>query len=176
MTAFLRIIGILNASVWFGAAVFFTFGVGPGFFTEEMKRLLPAPYNGAAAELMIGRFFILMHICGGVAILHLLAENLYAGKKIRSVLGSVLAGIFLLGLAGNFWLQPKMHQLLVAKYRGSTPEIRAEAAKDFGMWHGVSQSLNLLILPGLLFYLWQMALAESVSRSSAFRPVSVELR
>ncbi len=54
---FLRFIGLTNAAVWFGAAVFFTFVGGPAFFSPEMKHLLPPPYNGAAAELMIARVF-----------------------------------------------------------------------------------------------------------------------
>jgi len=54
---FLRIVGILNAAVWFGAAVFFTFGAGFAPFSAEMKRLLGSnnyPYfSGAIAQILI---------------------------------------------------------------------------------------------------------------------------
>ena len=35
----LRFIGVLNAAVWLGAALFFTFAVGPAFFTDEVKSM-----------------------------------------------------------------------------------------------------------------------------------------
>jgi len=37
---FLRIIALLNAAVWFGSIIFFTFAAGPAFFTDDMIQLL----------------------------------------------------------------------------------------------------------------------------------------
>ena len=36
----LRFIGVMNAALWFGAALFFTFAIAPAFSSPEMKRLL----------------------------------------------------------------------------------------------------------------------------------------
>src|SRR5678816_4102246 len=55
---FLRIIAIINAAVWFGSIVFFTFAAGPAFFTDEMIRLLGKAHAGAAAQLVVHRYFI----------------------------------------------------------------------------------------------------------------------
>ena len=69
------------AAVWFGSAVFFSLFVGPAFFTDEMKRLFPPPYNGAIAELVLSRYFVLHYICGVLALVHLV-ERLRAGGFI----------------------------------------------------------------------------------------------
>ena len=72
MIGFLRIVGLLNAAVWFGAAVFFTFGVGLVPFSPEMKTLLGsnnAPYfSGAIAQIFIARYFHFQLACGAVAV------------------------------------------------------------------------------------------------------------
>src|SRR6266496_2641930 len=51
---FLRFLGILNAGVWLGAAIFFTFGAGPALFSQETQNLLGPknyPYfSGAIAQ------------------------------------------------------------------------------------------------------------------------------
>ena len=48
VTGFLRFIGVANAAIWFGSAIFFTFAAGPAFFTTEMVHIIPPPYNGLA--------------------------------------------------------------------------------------------------------------------------------
>ena len=40
MIGLLRFVGILNAAVWFGTAIFFSFGAGLVPFSPEMKTLL----------------------------------------------------------------------------------------------------------------------------------------
>ena len=68
MLSFLRFFGVTVAAVWFGATVFFTCFAGPAFFTDEMKKLFPPPYNGAIAEIVLGRYFILHYLCGFLAL------------------------------------------------------------------------------------------------------------
>lgn len=153
--------GIVNAAVWFGSGVFFTFFSGPAFFSPEMKTLLPPPYNGAAAQLIIQRFFILQHWCGGIALVHLLAEWFYFGRAFERFTFGLLVVIFSLGLAGGLWLQPKLHDLHLIRYRGADAAQKEQATQSFKVWHGISSSVNLLILPGLLFYLWRVTSANS---------------
>lgn len=174
MIGFLRFVGIVNAAVWFGAAIFFTFFAAPGFFSDEMLRILPPPYNGAAAQLIIKRYFILQQWCGAIALLHLFAEKLYAGRALERFTLAVLLVLFSLGLAGGVWLQPKLRDLYLVKYnQKATPEQREVAARTFKTWHGVSQSANLLILPGLLFYLWRVTSSSNGTKLSSFRKLSV---
>lgn len=157
MIAILRFIGILNASVWFGAAIFFTFSVGPAFFSSEMVQLLGKPRSGAAAQLVLDRYFTLHLVCGLVALAHLVAEWLYSGKPAERWLLSIVIATMVLGLAGGNWLLPKMKQLHITKYDSkSTPAAKESASRSFSAWHGLSQGLNLFALLALTFYLWRM--------------------
>ena len=116
MLSFLRFFGVTVAAVWFGSTVFFTFFAGPAFFTDEMKKLVPPPYNGAIAELVLSRYFILHYICGFLALAHLGADWMYSGKIPTRVTVWLVGGVLGLSLLGGLWLQPKLHQLQHVKY------------------------------------------------------------
>jgi hypothetical protein len=162
---FLRYLGLLNAAIWLGAAVAFTIAIGPAFFSDEMKAILHAPYNGAAAQIVIKRYFILLHFCGGIALLHLFLEKLYLGKAVERIALAVLLITISLGLLGGFWLQPKLRVLHLRKYDArSSMQLRGEADRSFKMWHGVSQTMNLFVIGGLLFYLWRVSNPPNASR------------
>jgi hypothetical protein len=172
---FLRFVGILNAAVWFGAAVFFTFGAGLAPFSQEMKTLLGPnnyPYfSGAIAQILIARYFHFQFACSVIAVLHLLAEWLYLGKYARKLQVALLLGLCAAALAGGYWLQPKLKSLHATKYGTSTrPEIRQAADRSFRAWHGVSQVVNLLVVTGLGVYLWRAANPSDPTRFvSAFK-------
>jgi len=159
---FLRFVGVLNAAVWFGAAVFFTFGAGRAPFSPEMKALLGPnnyPYfSGAIAQILIARYFQLQFICGLIAWLHLLAEWLYLGKSPRKLRLGLLVGLCLATLMGGYWLQPRLKALHAVKYGvNQRPEVRESAGRSFRAWHGVSVGVNLLLVAGLAVYLWRVA-------------------
>ena len=172
---FLRFVGILNAAVWFGAAIFFSFGVGLAPFSPEMKNLLGQnnyPYfSGAIAQILIARYFHFQVVCGVVAVLHLLAEWLYLGKSAQKLQVGLLVGLCSAALLGGYWLQPKLKALHAAKYGANNrPEIRQAADRSFKAWHGVSQGLNLLVVSGLALYLWRAANPPDPTRFvSAFK-------
>jgi hypothetical protein len=154
---FLRCIGLLNAAVWFGAGVFFTFFAGPALFSEDMRQLLEAKfypfYSGAIAQIVIARYFKLEIICATIAILHLLAEQFYFGRAPQKRWLSLLIGLFALSLLGGCWLQPRLKALHTTKYAVNAPQATREAASQtFKLWHGISQVANLLMLLGLGFY------------------------
>ena len=162
MIGFLRFLGILNAGVWLGAAIFFTFGAGPAFFSQETQNLLGPknyPYfSGAMAQIVIARYFRLQVICCFLALLHVLAEWLYCGRSPRKPRLSLLVGLVAVSLIGDYWLQPKLKALHATKYSiAAPPEKREAASQSFRAWHGVSQSMNLLMLAGLTVYLWRLA-------------------
>jgi hypothetical protein len=107
---------------------------------------------------MIGRYFRLQFICGLVALLHLLAEQLYLGKPPRRLWTGLVVGLLVAAAWGGFWLQPRMTQLHTIKYgSSSTPRQRQEADESFRAWHGFSQAVNLLALAGVGLYLWRAA-------------------
>lgn len=167
MIGFLRVAGLLNIAIWLGAVVSFTFALGPAFFSAEMKNLLPPPYNGAAAQLVIKRYFFLLHFCGVIALAHLFLEKLYLGKKFERLSLLILVGSVSLSLVGGVWLQPKLKKLHLRKYDvHSSIELRDSADRSFKKWHGLSQVMNLTLLGGLLVYFTRISTFSTPSRFS----------
>ncbi len=162
MLVVLRFIGIFNAAIWLGAAVFFTFIVAPGIFSPEMKRIFApagAPlgdyYLGLIAQNLIGRFFALNLICGVIALIHFFAEMVYTGKSFRRFTVSLLLLILTFGLLGAFVFTPRIKAVHHVKYRGSPVE-RPAAEKQMARLHAVSATGNLISLIALLIYTWQV--------------------
>jgi hypothetical protein len=168
----LRFIGFINAAIWLGGAIFFTFGVAPVFFSGEIKvieaqgRLHPF-YAGAIAQLVLHRYFSLYYLCGAIAVAHQFAEWVYLGRGLHRLTMGVLVALLAVGCIGGLWLQPKLKHLHLIKY-GMTAEYtraappfpdaeRIAAQKSFSVWHGVAQALNLVGLAGLIFYSWRVA-------------------
>ena len=158
MILILRFIGVVNAAIWFGAAAFFTFAVAPAFFTPEMKSRLGDFYTGWIAQKVLDRYFLLHYWCGGIALVHLLAEWVYLGKALSRFLLWLLIGTLGLSLIGGLGLTPKLKRLHLIKYARAesfTDTQRTQAARSFSRWHGVSSGMNLLILCGLAVYFWR---------------------
>ena len=157
MIGFLRFVGVANAAMWFGASIFFTFSVGPAFFSDKMIGLLTRPYAGAAAQIVIERYFFFHEMCGLIALAHLVAEWLYMGKPLQRLTLWLLLGIFALGLVGGYSLQPKLRALHRAIYGpGSTAQQIDQAKQSFKLWHATSQGLNVVVLGGVAVYLWRV--------------------
>jgi hypothetical protein len=166
VTGLLRFVGLLNAAVWFGAAVFFTVGAGPAVFSPEMRELLGKnhPYYSAAiGRIVAGRYYYLEFACGLVALLHLLAEWLYFGQSPRRLRLGLLIGLIALSLFGNAWLQPRL-KLVAQQYTSPQPQGRAVAERAFRTWHGVALVVNWLTVAGLAAYLWRVAIPREPTR------------
>ena len=163
MIVLLRLICVLNLAVWFGACVFFTVGVAPALFSDEMKGLLQQSYpalSGRLAILLISRYYLLHYWCAALALLHQLAERFYLGKPLQRITLGLLIGLCIFSLLGGLWLQPKLKKLHAAQYGRSdlySLTQRSQAAKSFKTWHGVAFLMNLLVLGGTGFYLWRVA-------------------
>jgi hypothetical protein len=156
----LRFVGILNAAVWFGAAMFFTWAAAPVLFSQEMKDLLGSknyPYfSGAIAQLVVARYFILQYVCGAIALLQLFFEWMFLGKAVQKFSVGLLLGLVGISLLGGLGLQPKLKELHRIKYGIATPaDERERAASTFRIWHGVAGGMNLVLLAGLAIYLWR---------------------
>jgi hypothetical protein len=154
---FLRALGVFNAAVWVGSTVFFTFFAGPAFFSDEMIGILTKPYAGAAAQVVIKRLFWLQLGCLTLAWTHLVFEYIYLGRQVARDLVVVLTVLLVLISLGSFHLQPKLRSLHKVKYGPISTEIqRHEADQSFKTWHGVSQTLNLFVLLGQLYYFYRL--------------------
>jgi hypothetical protein len=163
--AVLRFIGILNAAVWFGAALFFTFGIAPAFFTTEMKKLLGEIYAGLVAQMVLERYFVLHYCCGAIALVHQLAEWVYLGKPLQRITFGLLLAILTLNLAGGLWLKPKLAELNRIRFAQQYSAVqRDQATQAFRSWHGVSMVMNLAVLAGLGFFAWRLATPPNGTR------------
>ena len=130
-----------------------------------MLTLLGKPYAGAAVQIILERYFLLHLVCGLIALSHLLAEFLYMGKPLQRLTLYLLLGVFSLGILGGYWLQPKLQQLHREMYsKTSTPDQVQKATGSFRTWHATSQVLNLIIIAGVLTYLWRVTTPPSVYR------------
>jgi hypothetical protein len=157
VTSFLRFLGLLNAAVWCGAAIFLIIGL-PAVFSDDLKKALGAvgPMGvGLAAQAIIARFFILQYCCGAIGLVHLVLEWLYCGKPLLQKSLTILIMLIGLALAGGLWIQPKLKDLHHTMYFGSTPAARDDATRTFKAWHGASECGNLVVIGGLLVYLWR---------------------
>jgi hypothetical protein len=170
VTAILRFVGILNAAIWCGSAVFLTIGL-PAVFSPELKKLLTVPGVGLVAQAVVARFFILQYCCGAIALVHLTAEWLYAGRSpLRGNLGLVIA-LLAIALAGGLWAQPRMRSLHNDKYFGRSAALQAQAGREFALWHGVSEAVNVLVLGGLVVYLWRVSASSEHPRFANFNKI-----
>lgn len=167
---FIRFVGVMNAAIWFGAAIFFTFGVAPTFFTSEFKAQF-GDYGdywaGAIAQSVLERYFILSYWCGALALAHMLAEWVYLGKAIQRLTLIILIGAFSLGLMGGLWMTPKLERLHKIRHEMTdayTDAQKLKASNTFRFWHGVSQVMNLVVMGGLGTYLWRMTHTSETPR------------
>jgi hypothetical protein len=151
----LRIIGTFNAAIWLGSALFFTFGIAPGVFSVEMKRVFGDFYTGVIAQNLIGRYFGVNLVCAIVALAHFFAEIIYAGKPSRRFTLSLIVLMLALGLLAGNLFAPKIKATHNLKYRGPL-EQREAAAKQLARLHAVSMTGNLISLIALIIYTWQV--------------------
>lgn len=70
----LRLLGIINAGFWFGAGLFLTAVVGPGFFSVAVIDLVGRQNAGLIAQLILAKYFILQTVCVAIALILLSAR------------------------------------------------------------------------------------------------------
>lgn len=149
-------LGIFNAAIWLGSALFFTFGVAPGVFSPEMKKVFGDEYTGFIGQQLIGRYFTVNLICCLIGIGHFAAEIIYAGKPFRRLTFGLLIGMLALGVLGGYLFSPRIKTLAHQKYRGPV-EQRPAAAADLKRLHAMSMIGNTLSLLALIVYTWQVS-------------------
>ena len=168
MTAILRFVGILNAAIWLGGSVYFSFVAGKMPFSDAMAALLKESfpyYSGAIAQIGVSRYFNFHLFCCVIALVHLAAEWLYQERRNRKVLLWLVGGMLVMTLLGGYWLQPKMQRLHRIKYAVNYPQpARDDAAKSFKRWHAFSMTMNLFMLGGLVIYTLQMTKPPEIAR------------
>jgi len=154
----IRFVGVLNAAVWLGAAVFFTLAVEPAFASAEMLGFLPRPHASRAAEVMLDRYFVLQQWCAGVAVAHLLLEYVQSGRYMGGRVLALLGGLLGASVVGGHWLVPALHRLHRINYSALASAVqKAEAASRLTALNVAFEVANGLAMLALLYYLWRLS-------------------
>ncbi len=158
---FLRFVGMLNAAIWLGAAVFFTVGAMPALVAHDVQVLLGERYFNYIAEgisqVMLTRYFYWHIFFALVALAHVLTEWLYLGRIVPRFWPGLLAGLLALSLMGGFWLAPRLTHLHRLQHAVNLqPAERDTAARSFRTWQGVFQAINVLMIGGVAVYFWRV--------------------
>ncbi len=155
---------MINAAVWLGAAVALACAVAPAFSSSAMIDLLRVPHAGAAQLIVARHGYALQAVCGAIALTHLVAEWLYAGKPIQRWPTYLVTGLFVVAVAGGL-VQPKLQRLHLEMYGvRSTPQQRVRAGDAFRSWHATVQAANVLMILGLAAYVCQVTSAGIAPR------------
>ncbi len=152
----------MNAAVWLGTAIFFTFGAGPACFSSDLKTTLGLPAGdsyppGAIEAIMMGRYYHLSLACAVIALLHLLTEWLYMGRPGRKFSFGLLAGLFILTFIGSNLLRPELRDLNRKRYSPTQAAAHESSMKSMRILSTVATTFNILIIGGLVFYVWRVA-------------------
>ncbi len=155
----LRLVGLLNAAVWFGATLFFAVGAQPAATSTEMKQLI-GPDNFSYFSVVIGQiigktFFHLYLACSAVAVLHLVAEWLYFGRYPHRAWLVLVLGLCLGGLFQAYLVQPRLREFHQLRFR--QPAMRESAVRAFAVWRGISLGVNAVLVGALGVYVWRIA-------------------
>jgi hypothetical protein len=160
----LRFVGVTNAAVWFGAAVFFTLFVAPGIKSTDVQSLLGAKnfpfFGGAIGQIILSRYFKLHLLCASIALVHSIVERLYFGRSNKGMWTGLLVTMFLLSLLASFWLGPekltRSHNTQYSADPKITPAQRDTAAKSFRKWDSIFQVVNVFMMGGVAVVLWRV--------------------
>lgn len=165
MTFFLRLVGITNVALWFGAGVVLAGVVGPIFASRDMLQILPVSHSGAAAHIVLSRCLVVQSWCGAIALVHLLVESLYAGKPLHRWPIYLVLGLLGLALFNGLSVQPKLQRLHLETYGiRSTPQQREQAKRATAGWKDTLHVTQLLLLLGVWLYLWEIANTDNAAK------------
>jgi hypothetical protein len=128
----------------------------PVVFSPEVGRYIQRPLVGLVAENVLARYTVVQYYCAAIALIHLAFEWFMLGRRPSRVVLGILLVLSSFALVSGVWLQPKMRDLHYTKYWGTLEADRKLADKSFGKLHGCSQAANLLVIVGLVIYVWNV--------------------
>ena len=150
----LRIIGIANAALWFGATLLFLICIRSGFQSPEMVELIPEPFAAAAMHVLLKHYIDLILICALVALLQLCAIQWYQGRPIFRLRIGVLIFLIIISALIKWNIYPMMQKHhLKAHQAGSSNEEQRQGSKAYRTWKTGFYFLHLIILGGSFSHL-----------------------
>jgi hypothetical protein len=168
----LRFIGVMNAAIWFGSAVF-VLVAAPVFFSAGVQSTpLGKFWPGVLVQFFFERFFHLQCICAAVAIVHQLAEWVYLGRVLRRWVVIMLGAFLIIILLEGLLLSPKLKNWNLIRHglndkyavERYSKEDQIRAAGMFRSWHRVSRGIGLVMVAGLGLFFWKVVHAGDNSR------------
>lgn len=160
MITFLRLAGLVVASIWLGGTVLFVLAMDPLFGRAEVLRLLGPLYAGEIGLQSLQRFHVFQLFCAALALIHTLTEWLYSGRPLESRLLALLLVLFMAAVAGRVWLVPKCREFNIQAHLGPNQQVLREpqtpqqrqAAHSLAVWQGVGVVFNVITLAGVALY------------------------
>lgn len=161
MIGYLRFLGVANAAIWFGTAVFYCLCAAPALSSHQAQAILGGgnfPYFGGALNELLRTRYLLCHLlCAVIALVHLAAEWLYLGKTTKRFWVGLTVLLFWLSLIGAFWLGPKLQELHRGRYFTNASTAQRELAnRSFRLWQGAFQLVNVILVAGVAGYFWRI--------------------
>lgn len=144
MQSTLKLILTLLIGFWLSASVFFSFVSAPALFQLAKKGTITREQAGDIAGAMLKRYFIsgFLILLAAAVISGALAYGMSLPRYARSTI--ILAIAVLITAFSLFVWTPHVHK--VREERRANPS--SEMDKRFGIAHGVSSGLNLLVIIG----------------------------
>ncbi|MGE3308613.1 MAG: hypothetical protein AB7O66_01495 [Limisphaerales bacterium] len=162
MITFLRLAGLVVASIWLGGTVLFVVALDPLFGRAEVVRLLGPLYSGELGLIAIQRFQLFQVLCASVALIHTLADWLYSGRPLDRRLLALLVVLLISASLGKVWLAPKCRALNIQAHLGPNQRVLREpgtpaqrqAAHSLAVWQGLGVILNVISMAGISLYFY----------------------
>ncbi|HEY1380870.1 MAG TPA: glycerol-3-phosphate 1-O-acyltransferase PlsY [Gemmataceae bacterium] len=155
-----RVLHVLALGLWFGAAVFFTFVVGPTLFhtfeawtgqqpdwlslREPLTSKQTTPLFGVAIGPMFPQYFAIQGACGVVALVTAWGWTRSHPDRVHRLRFWLIA-LALMIVLGSWPLAGVIEDLRVKRY-SDDPAVSGPADAAFGRWHLMSVLVNLAVL------------------------------
>lgn len=164
----LRVLHVVAAGIWVGAAGFFNFVTAPSLFatfetvvqtspsdrtahvpivpdgtSAEMRKSLASALAGAAVGPVFPKYFALQLACA--VIVFATASTWRKERPGRHKLRFHLAFAALVAVAAGWWISSVVTQLRLARF-DPNPDIAAIAREQFATWHLVSLGLSFVTI------------------------------
>ena len=166
----LRLIGVFNAAIWLGGAVFFTAVTSPALSSDAMSAVLQPknfPYfSPAILHVVLSGYFEFSIVCALIALLHLTIEWIYLGRPAsRKFPLGLLLGLLVYAMVGSNLLQPHLKRLHATHFSAAAkPVERAIAGKSYHRWRVFISVMDFVVVGSLVVYFWRITKPSDTPR------------
>ncbi|MBT5925787.1 MAG: hypothetical protein HOH33_04120 [Verrucomicrobia bacterium] len=161
MLPVLRILGIANAALWFGATMLFLICFRTGFQSPDMIQLLPGPFAEAALHVIMKSYLSVLLFCSVVSVIQLWAEQWYTGRPIFRLRLSILLSLVVFSCLLKWGIFPVMQKQHVRAHQpNANTENQRNGGKAYRSWKTGFHFVHLIIVGGSLSHLLYISQGE----------------